>query len=244
MQQHIIGHCPVCKEELVVTKLTCRHCGLELSNDFTLNKFSFLTEEELEFVELFIHYSGNLKEIQQQLHLSYPATKKRLTKIQEALGLKQKEVSNNTFEPVIHNLPIYQDETDTIKKIKEKLNTLGGIATLPLAKGDSFQIYYEDFGNGVYASNLPHNRILTWKAFNCVIELLIYNNGKAIKGNAMKGKLGSSALPLDSVEGYVAHYAYGAKRGDSCLRTISSLASILEWAGICDNGYGFLQLKR
>ena len=243
MQQHIIGHCPVCKEELVVTKLTCRHCGLELSNDFTLNKFSFLTEEDLQYVELFIHYSGNLKEIQQQLHLSYPAAKKRLTKIQETLGLKQEEVRSSQFEPVINNLPIYHDETNAVKKIKEKLNASGGIATIPLSKGDSFQIYYEDFGNGVYATNLPHSRILTWKAFNCAIEVLTKNNGKSIKGNAMKGKLGSSALPLNSVEGYVAHYAYGAKRGDSCLRTISSLASILEWADICNNGYGFLQLK-
>lgn len=133
MQHHIIGHCPVCKEELVVTKLTCRHCGLELSNDFALNKFSFLTEEDLEFLELFIHYSGNLKEIQQQLHLSYPAAK-RLTRIQETLGLKQEEVSSNLFEPVINNLPIYHDETETVKKIKEKLNTLGGIATLPFTK--------------------------------------------------------------------------------------------------------------
>lgn len=243
MSQHIIGHCPVCKEKLVATRLTCRHCGLELSNDFMLNKFSFLSEEELEFAELFIHYGGNLKAIQKQLHLSYPAAKKHLTKVQEKLDLRQEPTSASVFEPVVHNLPVYEDETEAIKKIKEKLNAMGGIATLPLSKGSSFQIYYEDFGNGIHATNLPHSRVLTWSAFNCAVELLTKCQGQAVKGNAMKGKLGSAALPLDSVEGYVACHAYGAKTGDSCLRTISSLSAILAWADICVNGYGFLQLK-
>ncbi|MFA9466710.1 MAG: DUF2089 domain-containing protein [Velocimicrobium sp.] len=242
MSQHIIGHCPVCKKELVATKLTCHNCGLELSNDFTLNKFSFLSEDELEFVELFIHYGGSLKEIQRQLHLSYPSAKKRLVKAQEALGFHIEKNETSSFEPVITNLAIYQNESSTIKSIKDKLNQSGGMAMVYLPKGDAFQIYYEEFGNGIYASNLPHQRILTWRAFDCVIQLLEKNNGTASKGNAMKGKLGSIYLPLNSVEGYVAFHAYGTKMGESCLRIISPLAAILEWAGICTNGYGYISL--
>ena len=242
MSQHIIGHCPVCKKELVATKLTCHNCGLELSNDFTLNKFSFLSEEELAFVECFLRFGGNLKEVQKQLHLSYPAAKKRLYLINEHLGFNPETKEKKTLDPILKHLPIYQDESRTIRAIKENLNNAGGIATISLSKGDSFQIYYEDYGNGILATNLPHNRTLTWKAFDCVITLLEKNGGKAPKGNAMKGKLGSLDLPLDSVEGYVAHYAYGIKKGESCLRTISSLAAILEWSGICKNGYGYVEL--
>lgn len=242
MLQHIIGHCPVCQEELVATKLSCQHCGLELSNEFTLNKFSFLSNEELEFVELFIHYGGNLKEIQKELHLSYPAAKKKLAKVQQSLGLLEEKKENSPLDPSIKKLPLYQDESITIKMIKDKLNASGGIAAIPLPKGNFFQIYYEDFGNGIIATNLPHSRILTFKAFDCAIELLEKCGGRAMKGNAMKGKLGTISLPLDSVEGFVAFHAYGVKKGESCLRTISSLSAILEWAGICKNGYGYLEL--
>lgn len=242
MPQNIIGHCPVCNNQLVATKLTCHQCGLELSNDFALNKFSFLSEDDLAFVELFIHYSGNLREIQKELHLSYPAAKKRLSRIQETLGFGPSEAEKAVIDPVLTNLPVYQDESIVVKKIKHKLNLFEGVATVTLAKGESFQIYYEDFGNGIYATNLPHHRVITWSALNAAIELLTESGGKAIKGNAMKGKLGSTDLPLNSVEGYIAVKAYGAKKGDSCLRMISSVAAILEWCGICKNGYGYLEL--
>lgn len=242
MSQHIIGNCPVCKNELVATKLSCHHCGLELSNDFILNKFSFLSEEELAFVECFLRFSGNLKEVQKQLHLSYPSAKKRLSLIQEHLLLNPETNTKKALDPTLKHLPIYQDESKIIHCIKERLNQSGGIATIPLSKGDTFQIYYEDYGNGILATNLPHNRTLTWKAFDCAVSLLKKSGGKAPKGNAMKGKLGSKDLPLDSIEGYVAFYAYGAKKGDSCLRMISSLSAILEWSGICKNGYGYLEL--
>lgn len=60
----------------------------------------------------------------------------------------------------------------------------------------------------------------------------------------MKAKLGEPELTLDTVEGYVAFHAFGVKKGESTIRTISALAAILEWAGICENGYGYLKLKK
>ena len=224
MAQNIIGTCPICKEKLVASKLSCRGCGFELTNDFTLNKFSYLSNEELAFIELFLQESGNLKEIQK--HLGLDSAKEKSAKI----------------EPVITELPIYDDDSLPIRIIKEKLNECGGIATLTLPKGKTFQIYYEEFGSGICATNLPASRSLPWSAFWDAIELLERSGGTAPKGNAMQGKLGSAALPLDSVEGYVALHTFRMKKGDSCPRMISSLAAILEWAGLCKNGYGYLEL--
>lgn len=243
MPQYIIGHCPICGEDLAATRLTCRHCGLELSKDFTLNKFSYLNETELEFLECFIKNSGNLKEVQKNLHLSYPFAKKKLLQVQKSLGLAPACEEKEEPEHILARLPVYNDESSIVKHIKEKLNGLGGLASIPLSKGESFQIYYEEFGSGLYATNLPRNRILTWKAFDSAIELLVKNNGRAKKGNAMKGRLGSQALPFDSLEGYIAYSAYGAKEGDSCLRIISSVSAILEWSGLCTNGYGYVELN-
>lgn len=243
MAQHIIGHCPICKEELVATKLTCKHCGLELSNDFSLNKFNLLPDDDLYFLEHFIKASGNLRAVENQLKISYSAVKLRLHRIQQQLGHVESDDQENTINIVLTEIPIYQDESTVIRNIKEKLNQNHGIASISMARGNTFQIYYEEYGNGIYATNLPHNRIITWKVFDYAVEVIQKNGGKALKGQAMKAKLGEPGLTLDTVEGYVAHYGYNVKFGDSTLRMISPLSAILEWADICINGYGYLQLK-
>lgn len=245
MTKEIIGYCPICQEKLVASRLTCHHCGLELSNDFALSKFNYLKEEDLNFIEMYLRCQGNLKELQKQLKITYPAAKRQFDKVLKSLGFTQ--VDENSFsniEVILSELPIYDDESNTIKSIKKRLNAHNGLATLALPRGGSFQIYYDGFGNGIMATNIPTSRVLTWKAFDAAVEVMKKNNGTARKGQAMKAKLGEPDLTLDTVEGYVAFKAYGVKKGESTLRTISALSSILEWAGICNNCYGYLELKK
>ena len=243
MPQNIIGHCPVCHKPLVATRLSCRHCGLELSNDFSLNRFSYLSEGSLIFIETFIKCGGNLKEVQKELHLSYASAKRILKEAQKELGLLE-EKAVPAQEPAISALPVYEDESITVQTIKKKLNHSKGLANLTTSRSKTFSIYYEEYGNGIYASNLPKSRMLSWKAFDKAIELLEKKGGAAPKGLAMKARLGEPELTLDTVEGYVAHYAFGVKKGESTIRTISALAAILEWAGMCENGYGYLRIKK
>ena len=56
----------------------------------------------------------------------------------------------------------------------------------------------------------------------------------------MKCKLGEPGLPLDLVEGHVAHKVYHKNVGDSVFRRITPIACILIWAGICVSGRGEL----
>lgn len=242
MAKDIIGHCPICKEKLIATKLTCKHCGLELSQEFTLSKFNYLKKEDLQFIEVYLKCRGNLKELQKQMNLSYPSAKKRFQDVIRALGYSSSDEVKNNVEVIISALPIYQDESDSIKKIKEKLNQCNGLATLTLSRGSEFSIYYEEFGNGIYATNLPSSRLLTWRAFDLAVELLNSLGGRAAKGQAMKAKLGEPGLGLDTVEGYVAFHGYDVNKGEYTIRMISALSAILEWADICINGYGYLEL--
>lgn len=243
MPQHIISHCPACRSPLIATRLTCRHCGLELSNDFSLNRFSYLSESSLTFVETFLKCSGNLKEVQKELHLSYTSAKKLLKEAQKELGLLE-EKPGPALEPALSALPVYKDESMVVQAIKTKLNRTHGLADLSTSRGKPFSIYYEEYGNGIYASNLPKSRMLSWEAFDRTIELLEKKGGSAPKGLAMKAKLGEPELTLDTIEGYVAFHAYNVNLGESTIRTISALAAVLEWAGICENGYGYLRLKK
>lgn len=171
MSQNIIGHCPVCHEPLIATRLSCRHCGLELSNDFSLNRFSYLSETSLTFIETFIKCSGNLKEVQKELHISYTSAKKILKEAQKELGLSE-EKKAEPAEPSISTLPVYEDESATVQAIKNKLNHAHGLAKLATSRGKEFSIYYEEYGNGIFASNLPKSRMFSWTAFDKAIELL------------------------------------------------------------------------
>lgn len=242
MSQSIIGYCPVCSEELFATRLTCLHCGLELSNQFSLNKFSYLSEDDLYFLDTFLMYSGNFKEVQNHLHLTYPAFKKRLICIQQKLGYKSPDHAPSPPDIIFTNLPIYQDESSAVRAIKEKLNQSGGLVSLPLTRGTHFHIYYEEFGNGLHATNLPAKFTIPWAAFDAAVRLLYQKGGQAKKGNAMKFRLGEEGLTLDTIEGYVASAVFHGKTGSSVLRIITPLSAILEWAGICQNGYGYLKL--
>lgn len=242
MYSEIIGYCPICNEKLIATKLTCKHCGLELSNDFALSKFNYLKYEDLVFIENYLKCRGNLKELMINLNLSYPAARKRLDQVLLRLGYTDSVSGLDAVDVIVDSLPVYKDESFVTKRIKERLNAEKGQAILSLSNKKTFTIYYEEFGNGIYASNLPKGTLLSWKAFDCAVELLKKHNGKASKGNAMRAKLGESELTLDTIEGYVAYKAYQVEPGNSVLRRISPLSAILEWCGICKNGYGYLEL--
>ena len=60
----------------------------------------------------------------------------------------------------------------------------------------------------------------------------------------MDYRLGDPGLPLDCVEGHIAHVIYGKRRGDSVFRRITPIACILIWAGVCEHARGELVLAR
>ncbi len=46
--------CPVCRDNLLVTRLACRNCGTEMEGRFTMGRLFQLTPEQLHFVEIFV----------------------------------------------------------------------------------------------------------------------------------------------------------------------------------------------
>lgn len=78
--------CPVCHDELIVTRLACRNCGTALEGRFSLEKLFQLTPEQLHFVEIFLRSEGKLNRVQEELGLSYPTVRSRLEEVIQALG--------------------------------------------------------------------------------------------------------------------------------------------------------------
>jgi len=82
----VIGKCPVCGEELTVTRLHCRSCDTALEGHFNLGKFYRLTPEQLHFVETFVKCEGKITRVEEELGISYPTVRNRLHDAIRALG--------------------------------------------------------------------------------------------------------------------------------------------------------------
>jgi hypothetical protein len=127
-----------------------------------------------------------------------------------------------------------------VKVIKQKFERIGHQVTIPLQKGRSFKATMTD--EGIIVDNLGGQPLLPWIVFEEVIDLLVRKGGRAENGNAMECKLGDKGLPLESIEGHVAHEVYGKEIGISITRRISPISAILVWAGLCETAPGELIL--
>ena len=78
--------CPVCHDDLLVTRLVCRNCGTALEGRFAMGRLLQLTPEQLHFVEVFLRSEGKLNRVQEELGLSYPTVRSRLVDVIRALG--------------------------------------------------------------------------------------------------------------------------------------------------------------
>ncbi len=87
----VIGKCPVCGDSMAVSRLHCRSCDSALEGQFSLGRFYQLSPQQLAFVETFIRCEGKLTRLQDELSMSYPTARARLTDVIRALGYEVRE---------------------------------------------------------------------------------------------------------------------------------------------------------
>ena len=86
MGNPVVAKCPICSEQLKVSRLECDSCGTRLEGSFSLGRFHALSSDQLEFLETFIRARGNFKDIERELGISYPTVRSRLDAMIRALG--------------------------------------------------------------------------------------------------------------------------------------------------------------
>lgn len=118
MKNEVIGTCPVCSNNLTVTRLSCSNCHTEISGDFALSKFSYLDKDELYFVETFLRAEGNIKEMERSLEVSYPTVKKMLANVLGKMGYDTKPVSEVDEADILERLRLKEI---TVKEASELL---------------------------------------------------------------------------------------------------------------------------
>jgi hypothetical protein len=72
---------------VVVTELCCSDCKTTIKGSFELPQLATLSQEEENFLRVFLAARGSIKEVERQLGISYPTVKGRLEAILNQLGL-------------------------------------------------------------------------------------------------------------------------------------------------------------
>lgn len=243
MEKEVIGYCPACSNKLVATKLTCNACHLDITGDFQLSKYSYLSKDEQKYLALFLKSEGSFKDVQSELGITYQRAKQMLSDILVKLDLKEEREDEEKmkFNPSVQPefLPINDGDHFVVKSIKDRLNKAGGHARIPLiTEGNVMDIWYDSDGSGLESDKIPVPNQLTWEVFIAAYSIAAAQEGELYKGYARAGKLGSDKLPIDSLEGYIAHAVHGVKDGKSAFSPGFAIAAILDWAGIFINERG------
>src|SRR5215203_4910923 len=77
--------CPYCGSAMIVSRMSCDHCKVSIDALFPMSRLATLPVEHQRFIEMFVLSGGNLKEIAEQVGVSYPTIRSRLDKVIESL---------------------------------------------------------------------------------------------------------------------------------------------------------------
>jgi hypothetical protein len=91
----VLTRCPVCADELRIARLRCDTCGSSIDGNFTLGRFQRLTREQLQFVEVFLKCRGKIKDVEDELGVSYPTVVARLNEVIQAMGFEVRADDND-----------------------------------------------------------------------------------------------------------------------------------------------------
>jgi hypothetical protein len=87
--------CPVCGDQLAVTRLGCGSCGSELAGVFASCEFCALNDKDTELLRVFLASRGNLREVEKHLGVSYPTARLRFAELLGKLGLADEPEESN-----------------------------------------------------------------------------------------------------------------------------------------------------
>ncbi|HLC02100.1 MAG TPA: DUF2089 domain-containing protein [Anaerolineales bacterium] len=78
--------CPVCGDQMAVTRLHCRSCDTVVEGQFDTGRLGRLDRDQIEFIETFIRCEGKLNRMERELGMSYPTLRARLTEVIGRMG--------------------------------------------------------------------------------------------------------------------------------------------------------------
>jgi len=101
----VIATCPVCSNELSVTRLRCGDCGTVIEGDFGVGRFGRLNRDQTLVLESFLRSRGNLRDMERELGISYPTVRSRVEALVRALGFGPRADADEPDEAATESVP-------------------------------------------------------------------------------------------------------------------------------------------
>lgn len=124
MYHPILTHCPICAGPIVATRLECEHCDIKLEGRFEISGLASLSNEQIEFVEVFLRCEGKINRVEKELGISYPTVRSRLHDIINAMGYE----------------PITDTEADAAQREEQRMKVLEQLATGDISPDDAVKL--------------------------------------------------------------------------------------------------------
>ena len=100
-----LNKCPVCGDNLLVTRYHCDTCDTVIEGRFENSDFPGLNAEQIEFVKTFVRCEGKINRMEGELNLSYPTIRNRLHETIRAMGYEPgKDESPDVSEEKRHSV--------------------------------------------------------------------------------------------------------------------------------------------
>lgn len=121
---HAPSKCPVCGNDLTITRLTCGACSSEIVGAFRQSKFALLSQKDIQFIEVFVRNRGSIKEVERELGVSYPTVRSMLDHVIEQIelieGKQAASRSERTKDEILDLLESGQiTSAEAVKMLKE-----------------------------------------------------------------------------------------------------------------------------
>ena len=116
----MINKCPNCGDQMVITSYRCNWCYTEVSGEFEIDNFSKLDKEDKEFIELFLQKRGSIKDVGEEIGISYPTVRNRIDKIVAKLGGKIDKKSHRL--DILNMLDNGEISPEKAKELLEEIN--------------------------------------------------------------------------------------------------------------------------
>jgi hypothetical protein len=112
--------CPVCGDQLLLTRLSCGSCSTELSGRFESCEFCALTADDRQMLKVFLASRGNMKDLERHLGVSYPTARARFDGLLQKLGIDRPAAPAAPSVEMLESLARGEIDVD------EALKRLGG----------------------------------------------------------------------------------------------------------------------
>lgn len=132
------------------------------------------------------------------------------------------------------------DKIQAVETVRRKLKQSPSPAIIAVPGMAAFKATL--INGGIEVDCLDVHGFLHWTVFREAICVMQRNAGRARIGVGCNARLGDPELPLNSIEGHIAHVVYGRGLGDAVFARAIPVAAILIWAGVCRKEGDFLVL--